>query len=355
MLHDVFISYSRDDSPIAHQLSAALRAAGLSVWIDATGIEEGRAYDRQIEAALKETTCAVVLWSKRSVESEWVRNEAAEAYENGKLIPVLLEAVQQPLQFRSVQAIDFTGWDGTESDSEFVQLKAAIERRSGRSAEPAGAVARAPKAAGLWQLLEKASLRFADGALEAKFSKFFTQKHLTQARMHVLFLAALYSSFAIIDFVDGRGTLVTGVFQTVVTPVLIGAFLLSLWQPIVRFWRPFVFFMGSASILLIILSSRRVVVEGVASSEASVFTTALLIDMIVIGTAPFRFVETVIICAIPLVFQWQIEAWVGIRSSEGRAELELLIAAYVAFVVAAWWRERLARQQFLDGAGGGRR
>jgi hypothetical protein len=354
-LPTVFISYSRDDSPVAHRLSESLRNSGLSVWIDATGIEEGRAYDRQIETALKEAKCVLVLWSKSSVESEWVRNEAAEAYENDKLIPVLLEVVQQPLQFRSVQAIDFTSWDGTTTDKEFVQLRSAIERRMGNPSALPGPAEPVSKLSGLRTFLEAASLRFASEDLESRFSKYFTQKYLAQSRMHVLLLAALYSLFAILDFIDGRGTPVTGVFQTVVTPILIGAFLLSLWSPIVRFWRPFVLFVGSASILLIILSSRRVVVDGAMAGEAGVFTTALLIDMIVIGAAPFRFIETVIICAIPLLFQWQVESWVGIHSVEARAELELVTAGYVAFVVAAWWRERLARKQFLESSGSGRR
>jgi hypothetical protein len=46
-----------------------------------------------------------VLWSKNSVGSQFVRDEAAEG-QNGRLVPVLIEAVRPPLGFRQLQRAD---------------------------------------------------------------------------------------------------------------------------------------------------------------------------------------------------------------------------------------------------------
>lgn len=44
----------------------------------------------------------VVLWSARSIESEWVYEEATEGRRQGKLVPVLIDAVRPPAGFREI-------------------------------------------------------------------------------------------------------------------------------------------------------------------------------------------------------------------------------------------------------------
>ena len=75
---DVFISYANEDRERARDLATALEARGWSVWWDRK-IIAGQTFDQVIEHELDTAKCAVVLWSKHSVASEWVRNEAAAA------------------------------------------------------------------------------------------------------------------------------------------------------------------------------------------------------------------------------------------------------------------------------------
>jgi hypothetical protein len=124
-MRDVFISYARDDRDHAARLASALEARGLSVWWDRE-IPPGRTFDEVIEEALTSARCVFVLWSESSVRSRWVRAEASAASERGVLVPVLVEAVEPPLEFRSIQAADLTGWDGADDHPEWERLFATV-------------------------------------------------------------------------------------------------------------------------------------------------------------------------------------------------------------------------------------
>jgi hypothetical protein len=93
-------------------------------------------FDDVVEEALRAARCVVVLWSKASVASDWVKTEAAEAAQKRALVPVLIQDAEIPLQFRRLQAADLTAWSGA-SDAEFEKLCAAIAPLVGRSAPPA--------------------------------------------------------------------------------------------------------------------------------------------------------------------------------------------------------------------------
>jgi hypothetical protein len=71
---DIFISYAREDSAKARVLAAALESFGWEVWWDRK-IPIGRSFHELIEKAITESSCVVVLWSRFSVSSDWVRNE----------------------------------------------------------------------------------------------------------------------------------------------------------------------------------------------------------------------------------------------------------------------------------------
>ena len=101
---DVFVSYASADRERVAPLVSALENQGWQVWWDRK-IEAGEAFDREIEAALAEARCVVVVWTDASVESDWVRAEAGEGLDRGVLIPVLLDGVRPPLAFRRTQAV----------------------------------------------------------------------------------------------------------------------------------------------------------------------------------------------------------------------------------------------------------
>ncbi|MGH6624541.1 MAG: TIR domain-containing protein, partial [Burkholderiaceae bacterium] len=113
---------------------------GWDVWWDRT-IPPGRQFDEVIEEALDAATCVVVLWSKASIASTWVKTEAAEANRRKLLIPVVIEDVKIPLEFRRLQAADLTGWMGERAHPEVDKFIAAIEREIGR---PGGPPAKVP-------------------------------------------------------------------------------------------------------------------------------------------------------------------------------------------------------------------
>jgi hypothetical protein len=74
-MHDIFLSYAGEDRSRAGQLADALGKLGWKVWWDRT-ILPGKTFDKVIESELSAATCVIVLWSKTSVESQWVRAEA---------------------------------------------------------------------------------------------------------------------------------------------------------------------------------------------------------------------------------------------------------------------------------------
>lgn len=102
---DVFVSYASQDRDRVLPIVNALEAVGWTVWWD-RAIGAGSAFDREIEKAIDQARCVVVIWTANSIESEWVRTEANEGLEKGMLVPVQLEHVKPPLAFRRIQTID---------------------------------------------------------------------------------------------------------------------------------------------------------------------------------------------------------------------------------------------------------
>jgi TolB-like protein/Tfp pilus assembly protein PilF len=128
----VFLSYSREDRAKAQAIVGALEARGLTVWWDGL-IEGGREFADRIEQALTSADAIVVLWSPASIHSHWVRDEAANGRDRGRMVPVTIGAVEPPLGFRQLQHIDLTKWRGRRDAREIEQLCRAIE---GVSATP---------------------------------------------------------------------------------------------------------------------------------------------------------------------------------------------------------------------------
>lgn len=91
---DVFISYGHQEevSPFAHQLSADLRANGVSTWID-KDIERGERWREAIQDAIKYSSAVIVILSKKWVDSNYCRGEANLALDLHKQIYVVVPPV----------------------------------------------------------------------------------------------------------------------------------------------------------------------------------------------------------------------------------------------------------------------
>jgi adenylate cyclase len=106
----VFLSYAREDTAAAKQLAAGIDRAGHQVWWDHQ-IQGGTRFAAEIDRELKNADVVAVLWTKTSVESPWVQDEAAEGRDAGRLLPLIMDTDKPPLGFRQFQSIDLSGWD----------------------------------------------------------------------------------------------------------------------------------------------------------------------------------------------------------------------------------------------------
>src|SRR6476661_6108618 len=110
---DIFISYSSEDKTIVKRLAKFLESKGWSVWWDRQ-IPIGEKYDAVIEKELHNAACVLVIWTAKSVSSEWVKNEADDAARRDVLVPAVLESVSIPLAFRRIESAMLIGWQGEE-------------------------------------------------------------------------------------------------------------------------------------------------------------------------------------------------------------------------------------------------
>jgi hypothetical protein len=84
---DVFISYASTDRPIAESIAQDLTRDGYTVWWD-TKLVGGEQFRKAIVAELDAARAALVIWTRASIESDWVYDEASRARLSGKLIPL---------------------------------------------------------------------------------------------------------------------------------------------------------------------------------------------------------------------------------------------------------------------------
>jgi hypothetical protein len=90
-------------------------------------IRGGSEFPAQIEAALGRAEVVVAVWSEASVNSPWVRDEAAEGRDSGRLIPVVIDSSRPPIGFRQYHTIDLSRWRGRTDERAWRELIDAVE------------------------------------------------------------------------------------------------------------------------------------------------------------------------------------------------------------------------------------
>ena len=125
---NIFLSYAREDRVCAEKLASVLETAGHEVWWDRR-LDGGEEFSAEIEAALAKSDVVLVAWSKESVKSRWVRDEAAVGGDKGTLVPVSIDASTPPMGFRQFHTLDLTGWKAGKRDQRTAELLRSVERR----------------------------------------------------------------------------------------------------------------------------------------------------------------------------------------------------------------------------------
>jgi len=133
---DIFLSYARVDAARAGELAGALEDRGFTVFWD-TEVLPGQRWRDVIHGELAGASCVIVLWSEASSGSRWVVEEASEALDAGKLLPVLLDDTLPPFGFRAVEGAKLNRWRPGTLDTEFENLVHAVR---GILGEPASEV-----------------------------------------------------------------------------------------------------------------------------------------------------------------------------------------------------------------------
>jgi uncharacterized protein YjbI with pentapeptide repeats len=144
----IFISYSNDDKTFAEKLYEELQNVGVRCWYAPKNIKPGQKIHEQIDSAIQSYDRLLLILSKSSMQSNWVKTEIANAMEKERdqgrkvLFPVRIVKFDSVLDwkcFNADQGIDsarevreyfipdFTNWDDPDSFSRsFERLLTAL-------------------------------------------------------------------------------------------------------------------------------------------------------------------------------------------------------------------------------------
>ncbi|MDA1050542.1 MAG: toll/interleukin-1 receptor domain-containing protein [Planctomycetota bacterium] len=129
---DVFVSYALDDymrnedvggevievvNEKVKQFVDAIRSFGYSVFWAQDSMLSGVSTKNQAFDHINEAFCVIVLVSQKSLASKWVEIEVIKAFEQRKLVSVLLEnevrnKLRDHLIFNAYPPIPIAGWSG---------------------------------------------------------------------------------------------------------------------------------------------------------------------------------------------------------------------------------------------------
>src|SRR5581483_7974306 len=92
--HDVFISYSSKDKPVADATCATLEAHGIRCWIAPRDIIPGTEWGKAIVDGISGSRIMVLIFSSNADQSRQVMREAERAVHKGlSLLPLRIEEV----------------------------------------------------------------------------------------------------------------------------------------------------------------------------------------------------------------------------------------------------------------------
>lgn len=122
---EVVISYDHDDTLKVTCVVEGLKTENVQFWWD-QNIEPSANWSQIIDDKLESANRVLVNWSKNARNSLYVRGEALDALDRGKLLQVSLDGGRLPVPFNAIQAIYLDKWDGDRADSRWRGLINAI-------------------------------------------------------------------------------------------------------------------------------------------------------------------------------------------------------------------------------------
>ena len=354
-MSDVFISYSREDWKFVEALILALIENGWSIWSDKTAVTEGRPFDTQIENAMLEAGVTLVIWSRASVKSRWVRAEAAFALGRDKLVPVIAEDVDPPLQFLHIHGVNLVDWDRTGDDLSFKKLAEVLSRRLDR-------VGRIPRSENEAKASGKRNVPSYDGifaygknlldeflpAVGPGFGEYFTNCTFFIAQFACALGFCLVTLFGLIDLLvhaDVKQTL----FRLLVTgPSILILLALSFTPLAKRHSQKFAFAFGIVGLLIVFRSSQMIVSTFPATTGAA--TSTFLMLLAVYTVLPLRLPNAAILGLLALLLHEIYILWTHTPVPLGLhvGYFLCVLSAGLAQFAVAYFRERLMRNSFLD-------
>lgn len=117
MPYDAFISYSSQDGEVAERLADELDQEGFIVWLDKREVLVGHNIVEKVDLGISESRFMILLLSRLSTESEWVKREWTAAYvteiesKDVVILPVLVEPCSIPASLKSKRYADLTNWN----------------------------------------------------------------------------------------------------------------------------------------------------------------------------------------------------------------------------------------------------
>jgi TRAP-type C4-dicarboxylate transport system permease small subunit len=121
----IFLSYSHLDGNKAKSVATSLELEGWSVWWDPQ-VRAGESFVSLINREIYAADCVVVLWSKASVNSRWVQEEAHNALNRDILCAAMIEHdAQLPVGFATVKYTPLWEWQEERPSSK--DLKALFD------------------------------------------------------------------------------------------------------------------------------------------------------------------------------------------------------------------------------------
>jgi|CXWL01.1.fsa_nt_gi cytochrome c2 len=146
---DVFISYKRENRPVAEALDRALSAAGFSCWWD-TSLVAGEHFNEAIQRELASARCVLVLWTMASHASQWVQAEAVDGFNRKILVAARLDDVALKYPYGIVQTADLRNYRPGVAHAGVAEIVAGVAGKLNAPAPPSPTPRRVGVRSGAW-------------------------------------------------------------------------------------------------------------------------------------------------------------------------------------------------------------